>query len=109
MSQLEQLAVAGVQATADALERMAEMARDRSSKAAYRRAARALFQQDGGRPSIDDHLLLLQVDRLIADGAKSEHDALSQVASTVAHDLRSLHKTVERLRKKLRKRPTKQF
>jgi hypothetical protein len=104
---LEHLAVAGVQATADALEQLAEMARDRSSKAAYRSAARALFQQDGGRPSIDDHPLLLQVNRLIAEGAKSENAALIQVAATVAHDLRSLQTIAERLRKKRRKTPTK--
>jgi hypothetical protein len=86
------------------LDRLAEESGDVATKAAFRRASRALFQQPGGRRPTNDRKLLQEVDNLIAAGvAKSEHNAITKVAGTVAVDCRSLRNIMERLRRKRRK------
>lgn len=68
----EPLAVASatnpVGAVADDLTRLADRAADPSTKAAFRRASRALFQQPGGRRPINDRRLLEDIEDLIAAG-----------------------------------------
>ena len=100
---IESLAAAGVHAVAAVLDGIAERSTNPQEKKAYQRVCRAIYQQPSAQ-EIDDRYLLGRVDSLIREGvAKSEHDALSQVASTVARDERSLRSTIERLRRKRRK------
>jgi hypothetical protein len=91
------------------LDRLARSPLDPAIKAAFLRASRALFQQRGGRRPRNDRKLLHDVANLIDAGlVKSERDALTKVAGTVAFDQRSLKATVERLRRKRRKKHTTQ-
>ena len=100
---VETLAAAGVHAVAAVLDGIAELTINPEEKKAYLRSGRALYQQRAAQGK-DDRSMLGLVDHLIHTGAaKSEHDALSQVASTVARGERSLRSTIERLRRKRRK------
>lgn len=96
-----------VPAVAAELVRLVESVSDPATKAAFSRAHRALFQQPGGKPPKNDRKLLQEVDDLMAAGlAKSEHDAITKVAGTIAVDGRSLRAVMERLRRKRRKKST---
>lgn len=79
------------------LERLA----DATGESAYRRAARALYQQPAGRPPVDDRNALAEVRWLISTGkVASTHAALLQVARAIC-GRNSIRATAERLRKKL--------
>lgn len=96
-----------VSAVAAELVRLADRSSDPATRAAFLRAHRALFQQCGGRRPRNDQKLLRDVADLMDAGlAKSEHDAIRKVAGTVALDERSFMATIERLRRKLRKKLT---
>jgi hypothetical protein len=86
------------------LERLSESSLPADARAAFRRAARALYQQPAGRHPTNDRKLLRDAAQLLAMGlAKSENDALAKVAGTIATDYQSLKTTIERLRRKRRK------
>ena len=86
------------------LQRLSESSLPPDTRAAFRRAVRALFQQSAGRRPTNDRRLLQDVEQLLSMGlAKSENDALVKVASTIATDYQSLRTMVERLRRKRRK------
>lgn len=104
---MKEILATSVPAVAAELVRLVECASDPATKAAFSRAHRALFQQPGGRRPTNDRKLLQEVDDLIAAGvAKSEHDAITKVAGTVAIDVQSLRAVMERLRRKRRKKST---
>ena len=78
------------------LERLADLTGD----PAYLRAARALSQLPGGRPSIDDRLALEEVQAILDDGrTKTESAALLLVAKSICRGEDPKH-VAERLRKK---------
>lgn len=86
------------------LQRLSESSLPPDTRAAFRRALRALFQQSAGRRPTNDRRLLQDAEHLLAMGlAKSENDALAKVAGTIATDYQSLKTTIERLRRKRRK------
>lgn len=86
------------------LQRLSESSLPPATRAAFRRALRALYQQSAGRHPTNDRKLLRDAEALLAMGlAKSENDALARVAATIATDFQSLKTTIERLRRKRRK------
>lgn len=78
-----------------------------SGDPAFLRAERALWQQQPGRPKIDDNWAIYQAEELIVEGcAKSLNGALSILArATVAVEERKAF--IERLRRKMKKTSTK--
>lgn len=75
-----------------------------SGNPAFSRAARALYQQDGGRPSIDDRMAIAEARELLSTGkAKSVAQALAMVAKarSPAGDERAVRSMAERLRRKI--------
>lgn len=82
----------------DALEALSA----ETGQKAFSRAARALYQQQGGRPRYDDRMAIAEVEDLLASGrAKTLHQALMLVAR--ARGPAGCEKsTTERLRRKFR-------
>lgn len=91
-------------AVAAVLDRLAFEANDMATRAAFQRAARAIFQQSAGRPpsfAERDRKDLVEVVALIAENKVKNFNAGARlVAQKYGGDRRKIRSVVERLRRK---------